>query len=367
VSRWRLGPSATRGRFERAFDAAFTLHPDVPAPGALPIADAKARVYADWDRQADEGRVTRLSVLRLKVEVDKLERYAAARGAVELCDIDTSMCLAWVRAPLSRPRNNPTAPLRYPAYGTQHVRRAAERALFGTCRLLGLQDGDPSSDITLPPKPRRFTRPLDELEIDACKTAARFSPTETRGPATLALALTGATTGEIPHLTVGDLHLEARLLWVHTDNARSNRARWSTLDDYAYTALSRHLWKLGARPDHHLPADLPLVFQGDTAADNAYRTATASNTIIRILKRAGLHGQDGVRPTSITEYVAAAIYEETGRIEAVAARLGMYSLDATADMLGLEWMTGLLVPGPDGTVPAVVDGRDDHAMGRVTP
>ena len=162
----------------------------------------------------------------------------------------------------------------------------------------------------------------------------------------------------MPHLLVRDVRLDHGLVWAHAEGVRSNRARWVPLDDYAYEQLTRRLRALAARHPDGLPGDAPLLYEGRPDADTAYLTASASNAIIRVLKRAGVHGEEGVRPTSLVEHAAQRIHIETGSIEAVAARLGLYSLDATADAPGLKWLDRWLVTGPDGDAPDVIDGRD---------
>ena len=355
MSRYRLGPSETRGRFDRPADASFALHPDLPAPGAITISEAVEAVFEDWDRQVTEGSVTALAARRLKEQVAKFAKYAGHKGVAEARDVTALHCLRWVGSPLAcRTDGGRPVPA---ALATRHMRRGALRAFFRTMRVLGLHDQDPAADIELPPRSPRFVCALEDAEVEACKVAARYKPDETLLPAYLSVALLGVTTGEMPHLLVSDVHLQDRLLWVHAEGVRSNRARWVALDDYAHQQISRHLRALDAAHPKGIPSDLRLLYKGRADADTANLTATASNAIIRILGRAHLR-RPGIRPSSITEYVAVRTYREAGRLEAVAARPGLYSLDATADLLGLEWVSQWLVPGPDGSVPAIEDGRD---------
>ena len=144
VSRWRLGPSATSGRFERALDASFVLRDGLAAPGAIALGEALDLVLVDWERQVRDGRVTSLATARMSTTARKLVAYATAKGATEVRDLDAPLVLRWVRAPLSR-RAGATGPAITVAFGTQHVRRASARAFFRTCR--------PSVSTTQTPPP----------------------------------------------------------------------------------------------------------------------------------------------------------------------------------------------------------------------
>ena len=50
---------------------------------------------------------------------------------------------------------------------------------------------------------------------------------------------------------------------------------------------------------------------------------------------------------SINEYVAARVFAETGRVEAVAARLGLARLDVAAHLVGYDWRASFN-PDPRG-------------------
>ena len=56
-----------------------------------------------------------------------------------------------------------------------------------------------------------------------------------------------------------------------------------------------------------------------------------------VLRRAGLAEEPDVRPASVAAWAGAQILAETGRIEVVARRLGMASLDRTARFVGFDW------------------------------
>jgi integrase/recombinase XerC len=56
-----------------------------------------------------------------------------------------------------------------------------------------------------------------------------------------------------------------------------------------------------------------------------------------VLVRAGLGKEPGVRPASVAGWAGRQILQETGRIDEVARRLGMASLDRTARFIDWSW------------------------------
>ena len=61
-----------------------------------------------------------------------------------------------------------------------------------------------------------------------------------------------------------------------------------------------------------------------------------SNNLGLAIRHAGIH-RAGVRPKSVREYAANAIYARSQRIESVAEQLGMISLDTAARMIVSAW------------------------------
>ncbi len=69
----------------------------------------------------------------------------------------------------------------------------------------------------------------------------------------------------------------------------------------------------------------------------------------QVLKAAGLDDLPGVTPSSVSLSVALDVYAETGRVEAVAARLGLSSLDTAASIVGADttWRGTYELAGPE--------------------
>ncbi len=77
------------------------------------------------------------------------------------------------------------------------------------------------------------------------------------------------------------------------------------------------------------------MYRGDGSA--ASRQASACMVIGEVLTRAGLAGEPDVRPLSVAAWAGRTIFDETGRIDEVARRLGMRSLDRAARLIGFDW------------------------------
>ena len=73
------------------------------------------------------------------------------------------------------------------------------------------------------------------------------------------------------------------------------------------------------------------------SGDSATGQVSASVAIGDVLTRAGLTGERDVRPASVVGWAGRRILAETGRIDEVARRLGMASLDRTARFIAFDW------------------------------
>lgn len=347
VSRSRAGAPRRQGRVQGP-EGPFSLAVGLTAPGDIPLDEAIALACAELERQGRERMIDEGTAYYATVLARNLAAFAALRGVTTLGGIDQDLAELYVHAPHSRTSDGQPGRA---TDATKHTRRGYMRQIFKVCRLLGLLDGDPTADIVLPPRPRRFVRPLTDEEVQRCKDAVFRTTDETKLPCALALALSGVTNSEMPQMSVDDVWLDARRAWAHGGGARA-LPRWVELDDWAASQVGRRLdWLAVHPPTKQEVHDCPrvLVYQPRKVWVNRHKKQCAvGNNILKILRLAGLGDLHGVRPQSIREWHAAKIYEQTGSIEHVAARLGMVSLDAAADMLGLDW-TGLYdIPGPPG-------------------
>ncbi|MGI8756735.1 MAG: hypothetical protein ACR2MB_12935 [Acidimicrobiales bacterium] len=210
----------------------------------------------------------------------------------------------------------------------RHLRRLAVRLLFRVARSEGHQLGDPTLDIHLPSRSQLSTRPLMDAEVMICRGAAQWSLEDTRRTAAWALAEATCRTAELPFITVADLELKRSRVWIH--GGRRPAERWGRLDEWAVEHLGRRLAVVGEDPA------APVVYSGD---DQRGAGQVAACTAIQdVLVRAGLGGEPDVRAASVAAWAGRRILNETGRIDVVAHRLGLRSLDRAARIIAWDWL-----------------------------
>jgi len=220
----------------------------------------------------------------------------------------------------------PTSAGAAPSATVRHLRRCAVRLLFRTARQLGLVEGDPTLDLELPARGPPSARPLTDTEVDRCRAAALYLCTATRLPAVWALAEAGIRTGELANVTIADVDLEHGV--VHSPGCRSAVARTVPLTDWGAAQIGRRVRVLPNDPDQ------PVIYEGN--GSDKSRQAASCIAVSDCMTRAGLGRDPAVRPVSVAAWAGRQVFDETGRIDEVAARLGMRSLDRAARLIGLE-------------------------------
>lgn len=221
----------------------------------------------------------------------------------------------------------PTADGSAPGTSLQYFRRLAVRVLFRTCRQLGMAVGDPSVDAVLPPRSPGSFRPLEDEEVELARAAAVGSPRLARGAAAWALCEATARTGELRGILRSDLDLEGGKVWIGCTPRTAGR--WGQLSGWGVRQLARYLADLPEDPE------LPVLVGGTPGS--ALAQSSAVGAISQILTHAGLGEAPDVRPSSVAAWAGRRIFEETGRIDVAAQRLGMRSLDRAARFIGWDW------------------------------
>lgn len=266
---------------------------------------------------AAEGAVTEQSFERL---VELMERFAVyattGHGIEDLRAVSRRLVDEFVEAP-----NTLGVP---PSASARHIRRCAVRLLFRVSRQLGFLESDPTMDLGLPARRPDGARALTDLEVEVCRAASMYRFDGTRLPAAWALAEAGVRTGELANVTVGDS--DGRGLW--SPGCRSAMPRRAALTDWGAAQLRRRVARLGDDPTQ------PVVYTGNGSEKS--KQAASCIAISVTLTRAGLGDDPAVRPVSVTAWVGRKILDETARIDDVASRLGMRSLDRATRLVGLD-------------------------------
>jgi integrase len=218
-----------------------------------------------------------------------------------------------------------------PAVATMHLRRSALRLLFRTARRIDATDDDPTVDLELPPRSASKARPLTRDEVEVCRAASLHSLNATRLPAAWALAEATARSSELGHVRARDVDLDQQQVWLRGTNR--TEARWAPTTAWGCAQLERRLRSFGNDPDR------PLVYDG-SAASNYHRQAASCMAISEVMHRSGVASEPDVRPVSVAAWAGRELLIQTGRIDEVARRLGVRSLDRAAAMIAWEWASG---------------------------
>jgi len=208
--------------------------------------------------------------------------------------------------------------------------------------------GDPTVDLALPPRSCLAVRPLTDDEVALCRCFSLRTLSETRQPAAWALAEATARTSELPNIRVSDLDLATGRAWLAGSTKTS--ARWASLTAWGQTQLERRVRSLKECSGE----DALLVYQGVGSEES--KQASSCIAISETLVRAGLAGEPDVRPASVAGWAGRRIFEESARIDEVAVRLGVRSLDRAARLIGWEWDNDSEA-GPVSETPLVAGGE----------
>lgn len=352
VTRSRAGAARETGRFLRP-QGPFTLASHLPMSGAADFESAVAAVVTDWRAQAAQGHVSIDTVETYLKVLATLRTFMTSQAVELLCDVSSELLFAWVNSLTARGNRVPTQDMR-------SLRSTVARTFYLACFRLGYTDQNPAAALSEVRRPARYVCSLTEDEVVALKRASDFDAKHdathggyedgsSKAAAAVALALLGAQSGEVGAVRCTDVRLTDGLVWAHGGGQRYVD-RWLPIDDgWAFEVLVARVAFL-ARQHPGDWADRPVAYSpvpggNSTSEINARRSAT-SMLIGKALERAGLKQPGRIRVASINEYVAARVLAKTGRIEAVAARLGMRSLDAAAHVASYDWRPDFTTTGP---------------------
>ena len=232
-----------------------------------------------------------------------------------------------------------TAPTRdgdLPELTTQHNRRTAVRTLYRTLRHLGALTGDPTIDVALPPRGIRAARPLTDDELTLARASAAMGRARWAPMRAVAWALGEATavSSEITALRVRDLDLRAAPGVVSLPGTTRHAPRRGELSTWGAAVLTARVKQL-RRAGHDEMA--LLAYGGAAPPGGAKAQASVCNSLREVLDAAGLGAEADVRPGSLRHWAGRRAYDQGSSIEQVAVLLGLSSLDAAADNIGLAW------------------------------
>lgn len=257
-------------------------------------------------------------------------RYAEANGVVSPQGVTADLCRRFIDAPLRGGQP--------PCTATSRLRLTVLRSALEVMVSVSAVTANPTVDLRVRHKaPSRVPTPLTPSEVGRLTVAIRVSSCSAPWPSTCALALLGAAHGEIAAAVVSDLNEGAALLKLGQGAATRAVPIPPNLSEVLArrAAGQRESWRRRREPWD--PTEVPLAL-GRSAESYPLNSVapTVSQNLARALRHAGVHRPE-IRPKSLRDYAANAVYARTGRIEAVAEQLGMTSFDTASRLIDRAW------------------------------
>lgn len=295
--------------------------------GELTAQQALVIVVSHLQHLTDQGDLSPQTLNKMAAGMGSLVSYltvASASGTITA--VTAGEVRSWLHTAFGGRRSKAASP----SLNTKHARLTAARMFFRVLRNLGVFAGDPTLDLSLPPRGKGTSRPLqdDELLLLQCAVTDAGVSDSPRLAACLALAEAGVVTGELAGVRICDVDLARGRVWLR--GTRQRQARWVYLSVWG----RRHLttW-INQQRQAGASLNDSAVYGGDGSPES--RQAAACWAMSEILRRAGLRGEGDLKPNSIAARYGLRVYLHTGDIRLAQSGLGMFSLDATLRTLGL--------------------------------
>lgn len=272
---------------------------------------------------------TPLTLVKMTETARRFAGRLGAQGVGSFADVTPGQAAGFVLAPVAGGRT--------PEVPTCHFRRTAVRTLYRTLRQLGYDVGDPTLDLTLPPRGQQVARPLTSEEVTLCRASAQVLPGRGgwRRASAWALGEAGAVSSEITQVRIGDLDDPEDPRRVRLPGTRRVNARQVPLTGWGRQVLGYRV-ELLRRAGAGGPEVL-LAYGGAAAPGGAAAQSAMCNALREVLFAAGLGGETDVRPSSLRHWVGRSAYDAGMPLEQVAVLLGHRSLNPTATDIALDW------------------------------
>jgi hypothetical protein len=210
-----------------------------------------------------------------------------------------------------------------PGWSTIRNRRTYLRRVFRASRQIGYELFDPTVDVELVLERTTPSPICNDTDIDRLRTGAPLELFETSYAALLALAEAGSTNGEVRQVRVCDVNLDDGVVYLR-GSARIDE-RVNPLTDWGMKVMRERI--------SHLEGDDYVVVN----SVGAQCSEAVISQMFRQISEYGHVGRSRLNINSVRGWRARCIYMECGQIQDAALFLGNRSLDATAELIGLEW------------------------------
>ena len=264
----------------------------------------------------DREPSTKVSLLGL---LEQFWRWCNDADIRDLETIDREHVEAFLNTPVKRGRS-----FAAPKPKTIDNRLWAVQHVYVALRYFGYRIPDPTQDITVRLDRRMVSECCTDDEVVALREAAPATLFDSSFAVILALAELGATNGEMRKLKVCDVDPSRGV--VSLSGGPRNDPRTNQLTPWGREILTQRLVAVGSPWLVVNTFDQPVSEQ---TISQRFRELVA---VSRIRRR-------GLNINSVRAWRARSVYDTTGLIQDAARFLGHRSLDATAEMIGLEWRT----------------------------
>ncbi len=303
---------------------------------AADSSQAWATVISVWANEAAKGSMSSQTADKYAQATEHFIRHAALNGHTSLEDAVTDV-EEWVYSAVRTPGGG----VADAADGTIRLRLSAVRRLYEQARHLGLTDAIPAANLSVTQgKKSADWRPATDDEIDVLQAVADMHR-GTRTPCVFALAMCGASTGEIGLLTEADVDVEQRLLHL-PGTSRTNPRTVTIHDDWALEVIVDQLGTVAALPgldtiERQTSRVVPCSRRGQAAVQSSI-----SQSLGELIRTSFPHQRaPGFRltPSSIPAWAGVSVFRTTQDIAEVARFMGFTSLDLAAQTVQLQWET----------------------------
>ncbi len=261
---------------------------------------------------------------------DSFRAYAAASGAGSPDRVHRGLCERFLTAPLSSGRSVCPA--------TSRLRLTVIRGAFDVLMIRGLVPTNPAAclKVSVEREPLPLF-PLTPSEANRVVLTGRSDPRDLLRPATVVLALSGASHTEIAAAVISDLDIGAQRVRLGKDGAQRLQELTSVQVRLLTDRITdqRRSWR--RREVQWDSEQVPLALNRPLTSYPVNSVApTVNQNLARALHHAGITRR-GVRPKSFRHYAANRTYALTGNIELVASQLAISSLDTAVRLIDRQW------------------------------
>lgn len=317
------GARSTRSRYQ-----VLTLMPELQS---LDSREVLTIVLALWSADVDAQDLSEQTFDRYRGLAQQYVNYTYSDGLTTLDDA-LELYEQWLGAK-GRDRSGR---LSNPAISVRHLRSCAIRALYATAATftattkIPRYEGRDGSDV------RKQGRPLNECEVDLCRSIAATYK-ETRLASAVALGLCGAGTADIGNMNLSHLDLTDGSL-VLPGSRKIAQRRVAIAGEWEYEVLAHRFSALT-----QVRTSTNAGFIVNRTGSDASRQAGAAVALSKMLSIAGFDEDAGLKPSSFQRWAGVAVFDQSASIIEVARLLGSGSLDAAARSIDLDWRNGLAV------------------------